>query len=201
MIVGQDASLRDVTVTAKSTKSKRDRQAVEINRAPVLTLWAAVVANRLGFTWDESLTLGRAVAGLNAYSKGKSLGLYKPRPKETRERRRKMSRGERISVDLLNRAVPCVQTDDGVRALSKDKPIDPDSVTRYLEGKFEDALGDAKTAMQNLARSVSPSQLVDEAYDLYTQFRPDIPSGKKGWGASGRLDFRTIDKLARQHDS
>ena len=53
---------------------------IEINRAPVLTLWAAVVAERLGFDWEEALTLGRAVAGLNAYSKGKALGLFEPTP-------------------------------------------------------------------------------------------------------------------------
>ncbi len=39
---------------------------ISINRAPVLTLWAAVVAQRLGFSEDEALTLGKAVAGLNA---------------------------------------------------------------------------------------------------------------------------------------
>ena len=27
---------------------------VRVNRAPVLTLWAAVVAQRLGFKWDEA---------------------------------------------------------------------------------------------------------------------------------------------------
>ena len=53
---------------------------IEINRAPVLTLWAAVVAERLGFDWQEALTLGRAVAELNAYSKGKALGLFEPTP-------------------------------------------------------------------------------------------------------------------------
>jgi len=31
---------------------------LSINRAPVLTLWAAVVAERLGFEWEEALTLG-----------------------------------------------------------------------------------------------------------------------------------------------
>jgi len=36
---------------------------VVVNRAPVLTLWAAVVAEVLGFEHDEALTLGRAVAG------------------------------------------------------------------------------------------------------------------------------------------
>jgi len=53
---------------------------VMVNRAPVLTLWAAVVAEVLGFEHDEALTLGRAVAGLNAYSKGISLGLFQPTP-------------------------------------------------------------------------------------------------------------------------
>ena len=52
-----------------------------VNRAPVVTLWAAMVAEALGFEHDEALTLGRAVAGLNAYSKGVSLGLFQPTPK------------------------------------------------------------------------------------------------------------------------
>ena len=43
---------------------------ISINRAPVLTLWAAVVAQRLGFEEDEALTLGKAVAGLLPYSWG-----------------------------------------------------------------------------------------------------------------------------------
>ena len=43
---------------------------ITINRAPVLALWAAVVAQRLGFRWDESLSLGKALADLNAQSKG-----------------------------------------------------------------------------------------------------------------------------------
>ena len=42
------------------------RSEVMVNRAPVLTLWAAVVAEFLGFEHDEALTLGREGAGLNA---------------------------------------------------------------------------------------------------------------------------------------
>ena len=41
-----------------------------INRAPVLTLWATTVGERLGFDEDEGLSLGKAVAGLAAQSKG-----------------------------------------------------------------------------------------------------------------------------------
>ena len=61
-----------------------------VNRAPVLTLWAAVVTEVLGFGHDEALTLGRAVAGLNAYFKGISLGLFQLIPKEVREQRRRI---------------------------------------------------------------------------------------------------------------
>lgn len=43
-------------------------QTIQVNRAPVLTLWALVVAERLGCTQDEALTLGRAMAGLNAHT-------------------------------------------------------------------------------------------------------------------------------------
>ena len=46
---------------------------IKINRAPVLTLWAAVVAERLGFDRPTALTLGQAVAGSSAYAKSVSL--------------------------------------------------------------------------------------------------------------------------------
>ena len=96
---------------------------VRINRAPVLTLWAAVVAQRLGFDRDEALTLGRAVAGLNAYSKGVSLGLFEPTPDAVREARKKGREGA-LTIDLLHRAVPAVMTPDGIRALAKERGVD-----------------------------------------------------------------------------
>src|SRR5512144_1203298 len=106
-----------------------------INRAPVLTLWAAVVAERLGFKPDEALSLGKALAGLNAQSKGRRLGIFKPTPKEL-PRVRERERGEEFWVELLGRALPAVTTDEGVRAVNKSEPITPESVEGYLEGKF-----------------------------------------------------------------
>jgi hypothetical protein len=35
-----------------------------IDRAPVLTLWAAVVAGQLGFSREEALSLGKAVEAM-----------------------------------------------------------------------------------------------------------------------------------------
>ena len=168
---------------------------LSINRAPVLTLWAAVVAERLGFDREEALTLGRAVAGLNAYSKGVSLGLFTPAPAELREKKKKLRPKETITIDLLQRAVPAVHTKDGLRALAKDKPDNPESVERYLESKFGDALKDVHAAMQALAKSRPPARLAGEAYHLYEKFRPRVPPGTRGWGAKGTLDLATIRKL------
>src|SRR6266566_2245062 len=78
---------------------------ISINRAPVLTLWAAVVAERLGFDEDEALTLGKAVAGLNAQAKGRRLGIFEPheeKPKKAREK----ERGEEFWIELCGRPVP-----------------------------------------------------------------------------------------------
>ncbi len=170
---------------------------ISINRAPVLTLWAAVVAQRLGFNEDEALTLGKAVAGLNAYSKGRSLGLFKPheeKPKKAREK----EPGERLLIDVLGRAVPATVTDEGIRALQKDKPINPDGVRRYLVGKFGGNLKVVLSAMRKLSKAYSPTELAERGFRLYERFRPAIPEGVSGWGAKGELDLEVIEGLANQ---
>src|SRR5262249_7085085 len=89
---------------------------ISINRAPVLTLWASVVAQRLGFDEDEALTLGRALAGLNAYSKGRRLGLFKPHEEKATKAREKEP-GELFLIEVCGRAVPATNTEEGIRAL------------------------------------------------------------------------------------
>ena len=136
------------------------------------------------------------MAGLNAYSKGVSLGLYEPTPEAERERRREARKGATVHVDLLHRAVPAMQTPEGLRAVSKDRPISPASVQRYLEGKFGDRLTDARAAMVSLARSMPARELAKRAYALYEEFRPAIPAGMGGWGAAGDLDLDRVADLA-----
>ena len=97
---------------------------------------------------------------------------------------------------LLHRAVPVTHTDAGLRALSKGKPMEPTSVQRYLQQKFGDALDAASAAMQQLAASRSPAALATEAYQLYEHFRPAIPAGTRGWGATGTLHLAAIRQLA-----
>ena len=81
---------------------------IKINRAPVLTLWAAVVAERLGFDRATLLTLGQAVAGLSAWAKGVSLGIIEPTPDAVRERSDKLAEGESLRVDMLGWAALCL---------------------------------------------------------------------------------------------
>jgi hypothetical protein len=137
---------------------------------------------------------------LNAYSKGVSIGLFQPSPKEVREQRRKLRPAETFTVDLLHRAVPAIHTDQGVRALEKERPSNPASVERYLDGKFRDALEDVYEAMKALARAYPPGTLAREAYHLYERFRPSVPAGQRGWGASGTLDIDAIRDMATRGD-
>jgi hypothetical protein len=170
-------------------------RSILINRAPVLTLWAAVVAERLGFNQDEALSLGKAVAGLNAQSKGQRLGIFTPAPQEIKKARAR-KRGEEFFVEICGRHVPAINTPDGVRAVIKDQPIEAKSVERYLESKFGESLGPAREAMRDLAKAFRPEQLRENAFSLYEWFRPAIPEGVRGWGAKGDLDVDRIRSLA-----
>jgi hypothetical protein len=75
-----------------------------------------VVARRLGFDEDEALTLGKALAGLNAQAKGRRLGVFKPHEEKPKKARQK-GRGERFWVEVLGRPVPAANTDEGIRAV------------------------------------------------------------------------------------
>jgi hypothetical protein len=170
---------------------------ISVNRAPVLTLWAPVVAERLGFDEDEALTLGKAVTGLNAQAKGRRLGIFKPHEEKATKAREK-ERGKVFWVEICGRPVPAKNTDEGIRAVKGAQVIEPDGVRRYLEGKFGDDLARAQSAMQKLAKSYNRQELAENAVRLYERFRPAIPEGVKGWGARGDLDLGLIERLGKE---
>src|SRR4051812_49258692 len=139
---------------------------IKISRAAVLTLWAAVVAQWLGFDRDAALTLGQAVAGLSTYAKGVSLGIIEPRPQLVREQSGRLAEGEQLHVGLLGRAVPMVQTPEGLRAVNKGQPGNPAQIDKYLAGKFKDRLEDARQAMAELAATHEPANLYRRGFWL-----------------------------------
>jgi len=173
------------------------KKKIKINRAPVLTLWAAVVAERLGYDKNEALTFGKAVAGLNAQSKGRRLGIYEEKSEVEKEKEAKKERPARVVfIEILGRGVPAVKTPQGLRAALKGEQIDAESVQKYLKQKFGDDLDEARAAMEKLAKAYTPKQLETQAYGFYEKFRPKIPEGTKGWGAKGELDLDYIRSLA-----
>jgi len=170
---------------------------IRVNRAPFLTLWASVVARRLDYAEDEALTLGRAIAGRVAQSKGRRLGICEPRP--VAERRKVAEERAKIGaerVEVMGRLVPCVRTPSGLRALDEATPIDPEGVWRYLAGKFGGLLPEVEKRLVALATTFPTAELGARAMDLYLGVRPDVPRGEAGRGKADMLDLEGISKLA-----
>ncbi len=166
---------------------------IAINRAPVLALWGAVVAERLGHPPDTALTLGEVIAGKTAQSKGQRLGIKKPR---VGGEAKQAAAGKMRFIEFMGRHVTMTETANGLRAMEDGMPIAPAAVEAYLSGKFGADLAAARTAMEKLALAHSPAQLARSAFALYTKFRPSVPSGTQGWGKDGVLDLATIENLA-----
>ena len=173
---------------------------IRINHAPVLALWGCVVAERLGWPHDTALTLGRVVAGMTAHAKGVRLGLYaqpEDRPHQPPPAVPAGATGVIHEVSLLGRIVRVAESAEGPRAISKNVLVRPEAVERYLRSKFADQLCAALTAMERLAEGRPKDTLNDEAFHLYEQFRPIVPSDERGWAAKGVLDLDRIHALVR----
>ncbi len=138
---------------------------ININRAPVLTLWVAVVAERLGYIQKEALTLAKAVAGLNAQSKGRRLGIYEEKKDKPEEQETKIDKPVHLEfIELLGHGVPVIKTAQGLRAYIKGETIEPESVQSYLEKKFGADLDEARNSMELLARSLPPAGIENSCF-------------------------------------
>ena len=163
---------------------------IRVNRAPVLTLWASIVAERLGYPTSAALTFGRAVAGYSAQAKARRLGLVEEHEEvETREQ----PRVPRETVLVLGRRIPVVRTEDGgVRADEHGRAASDRSALAYIRRAFGDKLDAVREAMEELAASYSPEELNRIGFRLYEHFRPDVPSDVSGWGAKAELSLDRI---------
>lgn len=189
------APSHDKAKAHEESGKKEMEDKISINRAPVLTLWVAVVATREGYTYEEGLSFGKAIAGLMAQSKGRSLGIYE-QPAEEKREERKRERKEYEKLPVFGMNVPAHTTQDGHRlALESGKQVSPASVASYLHRSFGANLERAKGAMEDLANSFSPEEIGGAAYSLYEKFRPAVSYGVKGWGAKGFLDLKYMRSL------
>jgi len=169
-------------------------QPIQVNRAPVLTLWAAVVAETLGHPPDTALTLGRYVAGSSARIKARSIGMLD----EAMEASERLAQAEALRpavefIVLLGREIPVLRHEDGThRANENGKPMAPHGVRSYIIRALGDRLDEVRAEMVALAALLPPEELNRIGFRLYEKFRPEVPRGAAGWGAKGVLHIDRI---------
>jgi hypothetical protein len=164
-----------------------------VNRAPVLTLSAAFVAERLGHPADTALTLGRAVAGSSARIKARNIGREERQADRDADTPALALAHMTPPVLLPGKMIRLLPTPDGeLRAAEGDQPANPAGVQRYLDNAFSDRLADVRAAMVELADRYEPAELNRIGFRLYERFRPEIPHGSPGWGAKAALEIEKI---------
>ena len=170
---------------------------LRVNRAPVLTLWAAVVAERLGHPEDTALTLGSAVAGTAARVKARRLGIAEDRPEEDSARRRGDTSKEGCAVRLLGREIPVSRSEGAyswprtANVRSRPRPSEPTS--RAPSATAWARCGRQWTSWRRRCRRTNST---GSGFRLYERFRPEVPEGVEGWGAKAVLDIGRIRQAA-----
>jgi hypothetical protein len=187
-----------------SDSEKDSDNEITINRAPVLTLWVSVVAERLGYSPEEAYTYGRWVAGTLAATKGRSLGVIHPSNKDKKKTSADAQGRRDVDADhvmvFAKMKIPTTTIDGGKRfavRAKQGKTIQPDTVRHYLKNKFGDNLATAHDAMMDLAKSMEEDDVRNRAYELYEQFRPEW----HGWGKQGTLDLDELHEMASKEAS
>ena len=124
-----------------------------VNRAPVLTLWAAAVAERLGHPPDTALSLAGAVAGTAVRARARRLGIA-----ATRDHAKDAAAPSKPkdTTRLLGREVQLTHDADGVvlADAGKGKPAPAAPVAAYIAKAFGGHLGEVRAAMAALKRDL-----------------------------------------------
>jgi hypothetical protein len=171
---------------------------IQVNRAPVLALWATVVAEALGHPPDTALTLGRYVTSSSARIRAKSIGMID----EAMEAAERIAQAEALKPDqtlivLLGREIPVLLASDGThRANEKGKPMAAQGCRTYIARAFGDRLEEVRSEMAALAALLPPDELNRVGFRLYEKFRPEVPKSAEGWGAKGTLHIEKIRSAA-----
>lgn len=174
---------------------------VYVNRAPIMTVWATLVLERLGFERREALSLAHCYVNTTSTARGVSLGII---PASEQEKALSKISSNQPHFELMGVKIPLIklgQTQEW-RGISKGEVIGPDQAFNYMRKSMYQTLPLVIGALSLLADSyVNPStpkmkyELNDaeavevpgpdllhaKAYELYTQFRPSTAGewGKK----------------------
>ncbi|KPI38028.1 uncharacterized protein AB675_1126 [Cyphellophora attinorum] len=178
---------------------------IMINRAPVLTLWAACVACFLypDLNWEACLSAGAAIATLCAISKGRAVGKMDPPNDDNDNKAKKKEKREKDrddapqNLDVMSFALPLNPKDGGrsVMMSGKPKPQSESALISKYGGK--EAYSSARKAMEEGLKAWrdDEDELNRRAFGMYEKFRPGVPSGSQGWGRKGELDLEKIAQV------
>ncbi|KAF8591593.1 hypothetical protein K439DRAFT_1380652, partial [Ramaria rubella] len=159
---------------------------VVVNRAPIMTAWATVVAERMGFKREEALSIASVYTEVNATSKGVKLGKLEERNLNGLEA---SEGGGQPYINFMGRRLPVFSTQSSQwRALLKGEPVSPSSAFKYITSSLRQTTGHIMGAMRLLAETYTPKELNNVAFGLYAEFRPQV----EGWGKKGEVRCETI---------
>lgn len=170
---------------------------IMINRAPVLTLWAATVANFLypDEDWTTCLGIGSSVSSLCAISKGRAIGKVQPKDESTKseEQKKKAKRQTKDETRELEVMGFPMHIKDGVVVVDgKKKPANE----HLLQTKYggEEEYTNVRRAMEQALQTWNndKEELDKKAFHMYEKFRPNIASGSAGWGRKGPLNLHQV---------
>ncbi|KAF8238751.1 hypothetical protein L208DRAFT_1240565 [Tricholoma matsutake] len=162
-----------------------------VNRAPVMTAWATVVAERIGFRREEALSIASVYTEMNAVTKGVSIGIYQTGKERGMEA---MKGGSQPYVELMGRR-PLYRTQtDQWRALSNGSPVQPSTAFSYISRSFRQTTPHIIGALKLLARSFTVQELNGKAWSLYADFRPVVDQ----WGKRSEVKCSAILALRKK---
>ncbi|KAF8076475.1 hypothetical protein FPV67DRAFT_1776968 [Lyophyllum atratum] len=186
-----------------------------INRAPLMTAWATIVAERLGFRREEALSIASVYTEMNAVAKGVSLGKFEKGKERGIEA---VKGGSQSYIEFMGRRcvqyvdffpihpdsmfastslprIPLYQTQNQQwRALSNGTPVKPSTAFSYISRAFRQTTPYIIGALKLLADSFSIEEVNGLAWGLYAEFRPSVDQ----WGARSEVNCSTILDLRKK---
>ena len=185
--VKDDAQLKGVSVT--------------INRAPVMVAFAfrLLLLSKPFLTNSAALSFAQAYSSVNAISKGKAIGIIPSKEEKSDEITTLLSGSRQPVMPVMGRSIPFLSgRAEGdylaidVAALShksetgKIPTHNADTAYNYIQKAFKEHLPQVLGAFDLLLESYLPNMSDEErealdkiGYNLYCQFRPEVPYGEK----------------------
>jgi hypothetical protein len=171
-----------------------DNEKVMINRAPVLQLWSACVAQLVypKLSWETCLSIGSAISTICAVSKGRSIGAIPEHDDSEKGKKRSQKMEELDVIKVMQFKIPLKR---GLALVGAQQKNGKPGTEEPLKRKFgEREYSKVKDVFDYCLRPWRghEEELNEKAFKMYERFRPQVSSGQRGWGRKGTLSLDTV---------